>query len=449
MIGAGGSPFGLGSDLAGSIRVPAFCCGIFGHKPSTGVVPTTGHFPMDGGPSRRMLVFGPLARRAEDLLPLMEILNIDDPDDPFDREIPLGDPAEVQLKGLRVVMPVGAGITWGVSREMLAVRERAAAHLAAQGADIVRVKTGPLLRAQLIFIEALRSSWNDEFVDSIGWEAQRVRDLYRGLRKGRGDHTVAFVNLAASVSLLGRVYAPRPAGKFVDAIDRLAAKVAAQIGDGVMLLPSLPRPAPPHGWTTLRPWAMGTMVPANLFGWPATQIPMGIGREGLPLGLQAVAPMDQDHRTIAIALELERAFGGWVPPEEAPAPPGGAGTRERTRARPHPGRACAWPPRRSGVGASSQHATARRNVRSSPWCVCCSFAWATSAVRPVPRPCSVPRWLSAACLATLRSTVLAPAAGMWGMLPIAGPSLRVSAAAIRCRGGHGRSRPPICASSIS
>ncbi len=104
-----------------------------------------------------MLVFGPLARRAEDLLPLMQILNIDDPDDPFDREIPLGDPAALQLKGLRVVMPVGAGITWGVSREMLAVRERAAAHLAAQGADIVRVKTGPLLRAQLIFIEALRS----------------------------------------------------------------------------------------------------------------------------------------------------------------------------------------------------------------------------------------------------------------------------------------------------
>lgn len=319
VIGSGGVPFGLGSDLAGSIRVPAFCCGVFGHKPSVGVVPTTGHFPMDPGPGRRMMVVGPLARRAEDLLPLMEILNYDDPDDPWDREISLGDPASVRLAGLRVVMPEGVGVTVGVSPELLEARERAAAALAAQGARIVRWKSLAFVKAQLIYIEALRSSWNDEFVDSIGWEARRVRELYRELRSADATHTPAFVNLAASVSLAGRIRKPTPADAFTRAIDRISREVAAEIGDGVMLLPPMPRPAPPHGWTTFRPWAMGTMVPANLFGWPATQIPLGIGEEGLPLGVQAMAPMDQDHRTIAVALELERAFGGWVPPEKAPA----------------------------------------------------------------------------------------------------------------------------------
>ncbi len=319
VIGSGGVPFGLGSDLAGSIRVPAFCCGVFGHKPSVGVVPTTGHFPMDPGPGRRMMVMGPLARRAEDLLPLMQILNYDDPDDPWDREIPLGDPADVRLAGLRVVMPEGPGVTIGVSREILGARERAAAALAAQGARIVRTKPYALIKAQLVFIEALRSSWNDEFVDSIGWEARRVRELYRELRTEDATHTPAFVNLAASVSLVGRLRKPTPAEAFTRAIDNLSRQVADEIGDGVMLLPPMPRPAPPHGWTTFRPWAMGTMVPANLFGWPATQIPMGIGAEGLPLGVMAMAPMDQDHRTIAVALELERAFGGWVPPERAEA----------------------------------------------------------------------------------------------------------------------------------
>jgi Asp-tRNA(Asn)/Glu-tRNA(Gln) amidotransferase A subunit family amidase len=137
------------------------------------------------------------------------------------------------------------------------------------------------------------------------------------------------------VSIVSKVRRPTPPGAFDRAIGQLAAQVAAEIGDGVMLLPPLPRAAPPHGWTTFRPWAMGSMVPANLFGWPATQIPMGIGREGLPLGVQAMAPMDQDHRSIAIALELERAFGGWVPPEQADArrPVVGPGERHRVRDR--------------------------------------------------------------------------------------------------------------------
>jgi fatty acid amide hydrolase 2 len=52
----------------------------------------------------------------------------------------------------------------------------------------------------------------------------------------------------------------------------------------------------------------------NLLGLPATQVPMGLNREGLPLGVQVVAGMDRDHVGIAVALELERVFGGWVPP---------------------------------------------------------------------------------------------------------------------------------------
>jgi fatty acid amide hydrolase 2 len=321
VIGSGGTPFGLGSDLAGSIRVPAFCCGVFGHKPSVGVVPTSGHFPVGVGPSRRMMVVGPLTRRAEDLYPLMQLLNYDDPDDPYDREIPLGDPAEVCFEGLRVVVPSGFGATSYVTRDLIEARERAARHLASKGAVIVRVSAKKQLRAQLIYADLLRAAWNDEFDSSIGWEHQRIRDLYRGLASKDPDHTAAFVNLAALVRLIGRVRRPGSEEPLDKAADRLAAEMAEQIGDGVMLLTPLPRVAPHHGWTTLRPWAMQTMILANLFGWPATQIPLGMGDEGLPLGVQVMAPMDQDHRTIAVALELEKAFGGWVPPEHAPGSP--------------------------------------------------------------------------------------------------------------------------------
>ena len=58
------------------------------------------------------------------------------------------------------------------------------------------------------------------------------------------------------------------------------------------------------------------MVVFNLAGVPVTQVPLGLGRGGLPLGVQVVAAPGGDDRTIAVALALEEEFGGWVPPHE-------------------------------------------------------------------------------------------------------------------------------------
>ena len=236
------------------------------------------------------------------------------------------------MKGLRVVVPHGFGATSYVSLDLLEARERAARHLEAQGADIVRVNAKGLIRTQIMFIESLRAAWNDEFEHSVGWEsAAAARALPRAPRRRPGSHA------RVREPRRGRaVRRPLPQGRrrprpLERAALKLAAKMAEQIGDGVMLLPPMPRAAPRHGWTTLRPWAMQTMVPANLFGWPATQVPLGIGDEGLPLGVQVMATDDQDHRCIAVAMELERAFGGWVPPEHAPGAPAPA---TRVRARP-------------------------------------------------------------------------------------------------------------------
>lgn len=353
VIGSGGVSFGLGSDLAGSIRVPAFCCGIFGHKPSVGAVPTSGHFPIGSGPSRRMMVIGPLARRAEDLYPLMQLLNWDDPNDPYDRVIDLQDPADVSIEGLRVVVPSGLGVTVGTGRELIQAREEAARHLASKGAIVEHVSAKGMSRVVATFVEALRMAWDDEFEASVGWEAQRIRDLYRGLRGPNADHTPAFVNLASIVKLSGMVMRHPAPDKLDRYVERLASQFAELIGDGVMLMPPMPRAAPPHGWTTLRPWAMETMVLANLFGWPATQIPLGFGYDGLPIGVQAIAPMDQDHRTIAVALELEKQFGGWVAPELAPRPPAPAVPRGRVvRGAMIPVRAVRGPIRRRARQAS-------------------------------------------------------------------------------------------------
>jgi fatty acid amide hydrolase 2 len=65
---------GLGSDIGGSIRMPAFFCGIYGHKPTGGAVPGTGQFPMAEGDGCRHLATGPLCRFAEDLWPMLMVL---------------------------------------------------------------------------------------------------------------------------------------------------------------------------------------------------------------------------------------------------------------------------------------------------------------------------------------------------------------------------------------
>jgi fatty acid amide hydrolase 2 len=88
------------------------------------------------------------------------------------------------------------------------------------------------------------------------------------------------------------------------------------IGDGVLLHPPFPRVAPRHGATVGRPWVLANAAVFNLTGHPVTQVPLGLDGNGLPLGVQVAGRHDDDHVTIAVALELERALGGWVLPEE-------------------------------------------------------------------------------------------------------------------------------------
>jgi fatty acid amide hydrolase 2 len=83
-----------------------------------------------------------------------------------------------------------------------------------------------------------------------------------------------------------------------------------------MLYPPFPRLAPKHRHTVGQPWLATNTAIFNLYGLPATQVPLGLGDAGLPLGVQVVAGPGRDHVSIALAAHLEQAFGGWVDPRE-------------------------------------------------------------------------------------------------------------------------------------
>lgn len=313
-VGSGGSPFGIGTDIGGSIRLPAFFNGVFGHKATPYVVPVTGQWPVTDGEASRLLALGPICRRAEDLMPLLRIMAGPDGRDGNVREVELGDPADVSFEGLPVVLSEAA---WFVpmSRELRDARERAAGALAAAGADVRRERLTGLRRAMELYLAALQDGAGTsiaEILEEAGAEPVTVRAALRR----NGPHT-AFTRLLVFSERLGKHIPQRQTRRALAAGQSLAEEVEGVIGEGVLLHPPNARTAPRHSWTVLRPWVVTPTATFNLLGLPATEMPMGLNERGLPLGVQVVAGRDRDHLSIAVAVELERAFGGWVPPWRA------------------------------------------------------------------------------------------------------------------------------------
>jgi fatty acid amide hydrolase 2 len=84
--------------------------------------------------------------------------------------------------------------------------------------------------------------------------------------------------------------------------------------DGVLLFPSARSTAPRQGRELAALINAAFTSPFNALEMPVTQVPLAIGSRGLPLGVQVAGSHGNDHLTIAVALELERLFGGWTPP---------------------------------------------------------------------------------------------------------------------------------------
>ncbi len=314
-IGSGAAPFGLGSDIGGSIRLPSFFNGIFGHKASPGIVPNTGQFPMADGEAGRMLTIGPMARRAEDLMPVLRAIAGPDGTDPLARPVELRDPAEVDLAGRTVI--VAEQSSWlPVTPDMRDARERAADALAAAGVTVRHEPMRELRRAIELYLAALSDGSPTSFKELLaeaGVEDLRVRRSIVATLRKRGPHTLPTLLLVLSERVNERI-PDRRVQKALEAGRTLRREVESMLGDGLLLHPPHARVAPKHGRTVGRAWVLTPAAAFNLLQLPVTQVPLGLDWHGLPLGVQVVARQDADHVTMAAALELERRLGGWVPP---------------------------------------------------------------------------------------------------------------------------------------
>jgi fatty acid amide hydrolase 2 len=324
IVGAGASPFGLGADIGGSIRMPAFFCGVFGHKSTGGVVPGTGMHPLSENEALRYLTTGPITRRATDLMPLMRILAGPDGHDHGVLEIELQDPDSVDLGSLEVWVVEDNGRR-SVDHELLESLDQAARILERLGATVQRKRMPELGRGFDLWSAAMALAADTPFRELLG-EGEAIpvgRELMRWA-VGRSQHTLPALVLAAVEDFRPIIPAVEAQRRLVAEGLAMRAKLDAELGPrGVLLFPTHPRPAPRHYAPLLRPFDWVYTAIFNIMELPVTQVPMGLSHAGLPLGLQVVGGSGRDHVTIAVACALEREHGGWVRP---PGQLGGSGS---------------------------------------------------------------------------------------------------------------------------
>ncbi len=296
-VATGAAALELGSDLGGSIRVPAHFCGVAGIKPTAGRVSRTGHALPWGGPLDVFGTIGPLARRVDDLTLALRIIQGPDGVDPSVLPMALADPAAIEPKGLRVAVHFGHDLQPAEPAIQRAIK-RAALALTDAGVDVEEVKP-PALHEAWELTSALFGVAGGPLVSAILAECgtEQASILLAGHEEWAEGWTAEEL-----VLLLHRIDGCR------SRIRRFLAQWDALLG------PIASWTAPTHTDALLRDYAYG--YPFNLAGAPAVVVPV-THHDGLPVGVQIAARPLRDDLALGLARLVEQV--GDTPPPPLPA----------------------------------------------------------------------------------------------------------------------------------
>ncbi|XP_075168670.1 fatty-acid amide hydrolase 2-A-like [Haematobia irritans] len=317
--GAGATPFGLASDISGSIRLPALFCGVFGHKPTGGLVSPRGHFPYshDEEDFSYFLQMGPITRFAKDMPLLLHIMAGENASKlKFDEE--------VQVDKLKIYYTYSLGnfVHLPLEFEIKLAIKRALKCFENGGVATEEVKIPAFQNAIEMCLSSLTNikglpSIITQSVQNKPNKLQLIQEIVRSLF-GLSPHTC--LPLLVEFMILVNAFIPTKQGqKLRNEIKTLRSELTRLLGtNGVLFLPTYHKSANLfYGSSILNISGVAFMLLFNVLGFPATHVPMGLDRNGLPVGFQVVAAPYMDKLCLQVAAQLEAAFDGWVEPKHS------------------------------------------------------------------------------------------------------------------------------------
>lgn len=304
------TPAGLGSDLSGSIRIPAHFCGIVGLKPTTGRVPCAGHFPPSTGPYSLGATIGPMARSIEDLALILNVIagfngqeSVSAPFESATQEIRRPD----LLRGWRVAWYTDDGVSPVTESTRGAVQSAVGALEAGGLVASERLPPG-IDRGPDLWLSLFSRALRDTLLATYGGRVDEAGEFVRFMM-GSFDATPPptmdeFVHAWAERDLARAALV-----KWMDEIPLIVAPVGAT-------------PAFAHGTRRIETGgqsmsvfrAFGYSQTYNVYGLPSVSIPAARTGTGLPVGVQIIGRPFEEKAVLAAAFLVEEALGGWQSP---------------------------------------------------------------------------------------------------------------------------------------
>ena len=331
-VAAGFAPLSLGSDTGGSIRQPAAFCGLVGVKPTYGVVSRNGLIAFGSSLDQ----IGPFSRTVAESAQLLDVLSGHDRRDSTSIDQPSLDLSSVLdrgVDGLKVgivrELSGGEGSVEGISADVVAQTQAAAAALEAAGATIceVSVPSATLGLSAYYLVAPAEASSNLSRFDGVRFglrvDAPTTGEMMTATRTaGFGPEVKRRIMLGTYALSAG--YYDAFYGKALKVRTMMLNEFAAVYDQvDLLLTPTAPTTAFPIGDRTADPMAMYVndvcTIPSNLVGHPAISVPFGDGDDGLPVGVQLLGPALSEPTMYAAAAALEAA----APPLAAFANQGG------------------------------------------------------------------------------------------------------------------------------